>query len=343
MREVLDLCIDLDSRARDSYVAMAEVCPNPEIAALFTDLAEDESEHLEWWRELARAWERGLVPDITRTDVLPRLTEIAEGFKSAYPTDVRSMSCDAMLDTAAHLEFFLLDPIFTELLDLTEPASNNEHRLAYGAHIEKLARALEAHYSRGDLAAFLARALMRAWQDQHSLSMLATHDPLTSLLNRRGFQNQLTKWMNWAQRYDRPLGVILADIDGFKSVNDRFGHAAGDEALREVSQAIAGSIRNSDLASRYGGDEFAIIAPETDAEHLPAVMDRMLATIRGLDLSVDGTQVTLTASAGGVIVPGKQLDPHSTDEVLAAADQALYRAKDAGKDRSVMGANLARA
>jgi diguanylate cyclase (GGDEF)-like protein len=274
--------------------------------------------------------------------VLPRLAEIAEDFKSACPKDIDAMSCDAMLDTAAHLEFFLLDPIFTELLDLTEPGSNNDHRTAYGAHVEKLARALEAHYSRGDLAAFLARALLRSWENQYALSMLATHDPLTSLLNRRGFQHQLSKWMNWAQRYDRPLGVILADIDDFKSVNDRFGHAAGDEALLKVSQAIASGIRNSDLAARYGGDEFAIIAPETDVEHLPAVMDRMLDTIRGLDVSVNGQRVSVTASAGGIIVPGKQPDPHSTDEVLAAADQALYRAKDAGKNRSFVGAKLAR-
>ncbi len=284
---------------------------------------------------MRHAWGEGLVPDIARQDVLPRLQEIAEQFRAACPDDVEGMTCDEMLDTAAHLEFVLLDPMFTELVDLTEPGSTGEHRAAYAEHLDRLTDALDRFYTRDDLAAFLARVLKKAWSDQASLASMATHDQLTGLYNRRGFTSHLEQWLNWASRYGHPLGVVLVDIDDFKHINDTRGHATGDEALRAVADALRGSVRASDLVSRYGGDEFAILAPETDAEELQALMERMVTCVRSSVIGAigNGRPGGVTVSVGGAVAVSSSGLDFSADAVLAAADRSLYRAKEAGKDR----------
>jgi len=335
MREVLDLCIELDALAQRSYAAMAANCTTPEISATFAKLAEDEATHLGWWRDLRHAWGEGLVPDIAGTDVLPRLQQIAEQFRAACPDKVEGMSCDEMLDTAAHLEFVLLDPMFTELVELTEPGSTGDHRKAYAEHLELLTDALDKYYTRDDLASFLARVLRKAWSDQFALSSMATHDQLTGLYNRRGFQSHLYQWLNWASRYGHPLGVVLIDIDDFKHVNDTRGHAAGDEALRVVANALVSSVRAADLVSRYGGDEFAILAPETDAEELQALMERVVESVRGASITAigNGRPGNVTVSVGGSVAVSSAGAELAADTVLASADRSLYRAKESGKDR----------
>ena len=184
-----------------------------------------------------------------------------------------------MLDIAARLEFFLLDPIFGELLDLTEPGGAGKHREAYARHLERIVSAIEMFYTRGDLARFLARVLRRAWRDNLALAAFATRDPLTGMYNRRGLMTHLEQWMSWAGRYDRPLGVLLVDVDDFKSINDTHGHAVGDIALDGRRGALAGTVRGSDLVARYGGDEFAVVAPETDAEELRALANRLIESV----------------------------------------------------------------
>jgi len=167
MRTILELCARMDEFAQATYEKMAATCANPELSEVFRRMAVEENSHIEWWRELLSAWDQGLVPDVVNdTEGLERhMRQLHDEMLSTAPSDFTEVDDDAKLDIAARLEFFLLDPIFGELLDLTEPGGARVHREAYARHLERIVSAIEMHYSRAELARFLARVLRRAWRD----------------------------------------------------------------------------------------------------------------------------------------------------------------------------------
>ena len=155
-------------------------------------------------------------------------------------------------------------------------------------------------------------------------------DPLTGLANRRLAEGALETELARAGRFEEPLALLMADLDDFKQINDRWGHPFGDEVLREFAVALAESIREIDLASRWGGEEFAIMLPETEPEGAVHLAERIRANLRGRSLRApDGEIVRITASFGAAAYP----EAPSKDELVSAADAALYEAKRAGKDR----------
>jgi diguanylate cyclase (GGDEF)-like protein len=155
-------------------------------------------------------------------------------------------------------------------------------------------------------------------------------DPLTGLANRRLAEGALETELARAGRFDEPLALLMSDLDDFKQINDRWGHPFGDEVLREYATALAESIREIDLAGRWGGEEFAVMLPETDLEGGAALAERIRANLRNRSIvAPDGERVEITASFGVAAYP----DARSKDELVGAADSALYEAKRAGKDR----------
>jgi diguanylate cyclase (GGDEF)-like protein len=131
---------------------------------------------------------------------------------------------------------------------------------------------------------------------------------------------------------------VLIDVDDFKAINDQYGHAVGDSALREIARGLLRTVRGSDTVVRYGGDEFAIIAPESDLAELTGLMDRVVETVRSASVvAQDGSRVPLSVSVGGSVADGAEIEgPITTDALLAAADRALYGAKRDGKDRAAL-------
>lgn len=333
MQAILELCVALDTRAATTYDKLADVCTDEEVRLTFQRMGAEEVSHVMWWTELLEAWKTGLVPDVAdESSILGRLQELAEEIEMLVPGEFSDLSTDQMLDLAAHMEFFMLDPVFGELLVLVNPGSSTEHREAYSRHVMRLVNCIESHYSRTDLAHFLARVLARSFHDQQRLATLAMHDPLTGLYNRRGFYGYVRQWTSWSTRYGRPLGILLVDIDRFKSINDEFGHPQGDDALRLISAALCQAVRTSDVVGRYGGDEFAILAPETDAEELVGLMNRIINVVRDTPFAVGKRQVRLSVSVGGAMGCGTCLI--TPERLLAAADHSLYEAKTAGRDQA---------
>jgi len=338
MREILATCVELDTLAVTTYRALAEHCSDEDLAAVFEQLAHEEESHIVWWQELLDAWDQGLIPDVVNDPetLLRDLQQVRDDILTSLPGDLSALAPGQMVELAAHLEFFMLDPVFAELLELTEPGRTGHHREAYARHVEQLVGAIERNSSTDPLARFLARVLKRALRDNVALAAYATHDPLTGLFNRRGLISHLRQWISWAYRYERPLMVLLVDVDEFKHVNDDHGHAVGDYALECIAGALQDSTRKSDLIARYGGDEFAIVAPETDAEEYSALVKRILTAVRGLHCpNWDGSPVSLTVSIGGAVLsPRGTYSERAIDALLAGADSSLYEAKNSGRDRA---------
>lgn len=333
MREILELCVHLDGVAEKTYRDLAEHCPDHDVARTFRIMSDEEHMHVGWWTELLAAWEDGLVPDIVdQADPMSRLRELGEDVTRIIPEDFSAMDTDSMLNIAAHLEFYMLDPVFGELMSLTGPGSSEVHTEAYRHHVMRLVDAIEKRYSRDELSHFLARMLTRSFRDQQRLAELATRDSLTGLLNRRGLFSAAKQWAAWSARYGHPLSVIVVDVDRFKTVNDRYGHPAGDAALVHIANALTRAVRASDIVGRYGGDEFLVVAPETDAEELRALMQRLLDTVRASQVRLDGEPVPVTVSVGGSWTDGGVTA--TADQLLAAADRSLYSAKEMGRDRA---------
>ncbi len=154
---------------------------------------------------------------------------------------------------------------------------------------------------------------------------LAEHDPLTRLRNRRAFTRRLTIETARSGRYHRPFSLVLCDLDGFKQLNDQFGHQAGDLALQRLGTLLDGAIRRSDTAFRIGGDEFALILPETGEDSVRAVVDRISS---GLEAASEPELRLLRASFGVAVFPR---DGGDSERVFRAADLAMYSAKRCGE------------
>jgi diguanylate cyclase (GGDEF)-like protein len=152
---------------------------------------------------------------------------------------------------------------------------------------------------------------------------LAVLDPLTGLNNRRSGEQRLAEEISRAQRHGRPLTILLLDLNGLKNLNDKFGHAAGDELIRQFAARLSKAIRGSDLAVRLGGDEFLVLLPECRPEEVRHVLGRL----RGVNVDCSGQIIALSFSAGWTdFKPGE-----STEDLLKRADDALYANKRAGK------------
>jgi len=162
-----------------------------------------------------------------------------------------------------------------------------------------------------------------------TMRQLATVDLLTGIYNRRGFEDSADRALRNAQRQRQPLSVVVADIDNFKVINDRFGHPAGDAALRHFAARLERLVRRGDLIGRIGGEEFALLLVNTRAQDAIEVVERIRRDIAAMPVDGPG-RVKMTASFG---VTGLRPGDTSLAALLARADRALYRSKTEGRDR----------
>lgn len=225
---------------------------------------------------------------------------MGELYQGALGESIISESIHPVIDT---LEMRLRCELLREAQESPDPNTVVIKALEYAAEAEQRIASLSARV--------------------RTLESLAKTDELTGLLNRRGFHDAVRRELSTASRYDEQGVLAYIDLDGFKQINDTFGHAAGDEVLRTVGRQLGTNIRTTDIAARLGGDEFAILFVR--ASHIPA-RDRartMLGELNGLQVKWKSKFLTVHASMG--------LAPYDSDtgfeDLFARADRAMYREK----------------
>jgi len=165
-----------------------------------------------------------------------------------------------------------------------------------------------------------------------ALRHLADHDPLTGMLNRRRFEEELDRLVAVGRRYEQPAALIIVDLDQFKYINDTYGHLHGDELLRRVAAVLRERVRDTDLVARLGGDEFGVLCPQSDAAGAAALAEDLLGALRArASIQVGSRLVRCTASLRVAALAGTSSENGA--ELLASADLAMYESKDAGRDR----------
>lgn len=163
------------------------------------------------------------------------------------------------------------------------------------------------------------------------LNHSATHDHLTQLFNRGTIEQHLQHGLKIADRYDQPYSILLLDIDFFKQVNDTYGHAVGDKVLQEVTTVLQSSIRTCDTAGRLGGEEFLVLAPNTDVKEALTIVNRILEAYRTCSVQVDANiSVPITVSVG--LTSWEKSE--SASDMMQRADRALYKAKNDGRNQA---------
>jgi diguanylate cyclase (GGDEF)-like protein len=204
------------------------------------------------------------------------------------------------------------------LVGLDREASSRPPRLS-PATLRAVRVLLEPAASALDNALLLKRA-----------EALSVTDDLTHLYNSRYLNQVLRRETKRASRSGRPLSLLFLDLDGFKSVNDAHGHLCGSRALMEAAAVIRGSARETDIVARFGGDEFALVLPDTGSEGAWAVGERIRERLAAHHfLAAEGFEIRLTASVGVATLPDVAASP---EELMHAADLAMYRVKDSGKN-----------
>jgi len=182
-----------------------------------------------------------------------------------------------------------------------------------------------------------AQALLNAHRHE-TATYLANRDHLTGLYNRRAFEEELGRQHHRTLRHRTAMSVILIDIDHFKRVNDRYGHEAGDEALKAVAGLIAEAVRKVDLAARHGGEEFAVILPDTSRHQAARLAGRIQSRLARTVIPAGGADLKLTVSQGIADSRGSRV--HTALDLVKAADEALYEAKARGRDQMVISDDL---
>jgi len=178
------------------------------------------------------------------------------------------------------------------------------------------------------------RVFRRLFVAQRQVREQATKDPLTQLGNRRYFEERAKAALARVRRRTRPLSLLMIDIDNFKAINDHHGHPAGDDVLRALADRLSASMRAGDVCGRLGGEEFAVVLPDEDRDGAAASAERLRAAVETLGVEAESARerIGFTVSIGVSTLPQ---DGYTLDELLRQADERLYRAKEAGRNKVV--------
>jgi diguanylate cyclase (GGDEF)-like protein len=331
MQEIVKLCLEIDRAARTTYKQLAAVATEPKLKRFWEEMQAEESQHVDFWERALRHSEQSPLPQMF-DDSEVVITELRNIIPKANELLARSSDLSDGAESlllAYRFEFYLLHPAFGTMFNLLRkviggicPEDSYEH------HVQQFVDIMMEYGKATPALEILAETLQRLWKETRDFGKLTSVDCLTELLTRRAF-TEIAEYMSYlAKRKDSHVCLLVLDLDHFKHINDNHGHQTGDEVLKSVGRTIKRGLRQSDVAGRYGGEEFVIFMPETTAEKAPEVAERLRRLIAELEFS--GHNVT--CSIGGFISNLNSDPALSLDDMIGRADKALYVAKSSGRN-----------
>ena len=304
-------------------------------------MAAEEREHVDFWGQLLQSARNGMVPDLFDRpfEVKHDLVVIQDKLEKVLSDSKRPQTTLNSFVLAFRTEFSLLNPILNEFFHLAGLTSEGaDLRERYKAHLSQFINALNEFGASTPEMELLGEVIKALWDENGKLVEQSHTDGLTGLFNRRGLLHAIVPLSNLAQRNGLNVGVLMLDLDRFKGVNDSHGHLVGDAVIRRVGQLVAGMVRNADIVGRFGGEEFLVYLSDVHSEHLLNVAEKIRSAVESKGREVMGhylaEPVTVSVGAAQGTLRGKAQE--ALDELVKKADQALYKAKEAGRNRVVI-------
>jgi diguanylate cyclase (GGDEF)-like protein len=333
LTQILEICIRLDAQAFTLYSKIEKSCTDDVFKSFWKSMAEEEREHILFWEKAHRLAERDLLPN-----VFEDLSVTLEKFEKllakscALIKNLKDLSNPSEILTIAYrLEFYMLNPEFATMFHIfrtLEGVENMEDK--YDRHVNEFIQGLMKYGEEIPDAELLAETLQSLWIDNKRLARENILDLLAGILNRRGFFNAVNPMLHMAHRRKFKVSIMIADIDHFKRVNDTYGHQRGDEVLKYVAAVIDSTVRKSDIAGRYGGEEFIIYADCRDMAAEQLVAEKIRKSVESKTEDALGIKVTVSIGVASAFISG------AVEKDLMAlvhkADKNLYKAKAEGRN-----------
>ncbi len=333
--KLLRECLRMDALAASAYAKFAENCPDPKLRKDWRACSETEKQHVEFWKKaLKKTAESGLCEIVENPTALREsLRKNYRKFKKDLEGAGDSSNPAETLLLAYELEFFMLDP---DMMAMLRQFKSVDSSIAedYDRHIGMFTRMLREYGADSSHLPLLGETLEKLYKKNIQLAEDSLLDPLTKIYNRRGFFNRIAPFLAMARRENSSVGIVIADIDDFKKVNDIHGHPKGDETIRAAANAIKENTRKSDICGRYGGEEFIVflnLQKEISLDKLCRRINEASKQSFRDDCGIEAT-ISLGATSGKLTSPDEQ----ELSFLIDRADKNLLRAKKEGKNRWIV-------
>lgn len=334
IRKIINLCRKIDENAWEFYNRLSQLEGSGSLSDFWLEMSKEESEHITFWKRAELFEGVSGIPFLfdNPEQVLADLEKALSQSLDLLANCEENCSVANQFMLAYRMEFYLLHPAFEVLFHLLGPTTGGKNpEDEYDSHIAKFIEMLAKHGDVTPELELLGETLERLWKENKRLVLQSTYDSLTEVLNRRGFFTFSTQIAHLSQRTRARLAVIMIDIDHFKSINDRLGHAAGDRVLKGTARLLSSMVRKSDVVGRYGGEEFIVLLSEVSSGSTFLIAEGFRKAIEETPLE----DIPVTVSIGFAEATLGQQVPQDYDHLIQNADQALYQAKETGRNKVV--------
>ena len=339
MTKIIKLCQAIDENASKIYKKLSQNAQNEELTGFWRKFHKDALLHLSYWAKLLSYAEDGGLSRVLDKpdDAFEELSTIHTKTVELLELAGKTKKVEKAFLMAFKLEFYLIHPAIETLFQYLKPVfSGTRPKVNYNPKINTLFDGLHKHDLVTMELELLGETLHSLWKENLKMAVQSNYDSLTGILNRRGIFNSIIPFSCLAQRNDSNIGIMMIDIDHFKKVNDTYGHRYGDDVLKFVTRTIKSILRTSDILGRYGGEEFFVFLFSVKPESMYEVGEKIRSSIEHASDNEAGITISIGMAQGRIHGMKEFEVEQELDELINIADEKLYEAKEAGRNKVIM-------